>query len=117
MDAAIMQFLDEGVEQAQFERVQTRIRASEIYAQDNVQSRARSYGAAVTSGLEVTDQQQWIEVLMAVTPADVMTAAEQILQDRDNAVTGWLRGPDSDTGGPAGTGAPGVDAPLDEVSQ
>jgi zinc protease len=115
LDAALAEFLEEGVDPAQLERVRTRIRASEIYSRDSVQGRARSYGAALTSGLTVADVEEWTDLLMAVTPEDVMAAAEEVF-DRDRAVTGWLRGPDSDVGGPATGDAP-VEAPLDEVSQ
>jgi zinc protease len=50
---------------------------------------ARRYGQALTSGLTVADVQDWANVLQAVTPEDVMTAARAVL-DRNKAVTGWL---------------------------
>jgi zinc protease len=114
MDEAIAEFLQEGIDPDQFDRVQTRIRASEIYALDNVQGRARSYGAALASGLALEDAEGWVDALMTVTPEDVMAAAERVL-DRRHSVTGWLKGPDSDTGTGAGAGV--VEPLLDEVSQ
>lgn len=91
MDRVIADFVAEGPDPAQFESVRMRIRASEIYALDNVQGLARRYGAALTSGLTVQDVQDWPTALMAVTPEDVMAAAATIF-DRDAAVTGWLMG-------------------------
>jgi zinc protease len=90
-----------------------RIRASEIYALDNVQGLARRYGAALTTGLNVQDVQDWPEALMAVTPADVQAAAATIF-NRNAAVTGWLMGQ-----GEATVRAPGmaVDRPTVEISQ
>lgn len=89
LDAALAEFLEEGVDAAQFERIKTQIRADEIYARDSVDGLARRYGAALTSGLTVADVQAWPEVLEAVTAEDVMEAAAQVF-DRRRAVTGWL---------------------------
>jgi len=89
VDATIAQFMEDGVDLAKFERIKTQIKAAEIYGRDSVQSRARLYGAALTSGLTVEDVQAWPEVLASVTPEDVMAAAEMVF-DRSNAVTGWL---------------------------
>jgi zinc protease len=71
------------------DRIKMQIRASEIYERDNVGSRARTYGTALTSGLTVADVQAWPEVLAAVTAQDVKAAAEMVF-DKRKAVTGWL---------------------------
>ena len=89
MEKAIAAFLRDGVDTKKFENVKTRIRASDIYARDNVQSLARRYGAALAMGMSVEDVQAWPEVLSAVTPADVMDAARDLF-DRRKSVTGWL---------------------------
>lgn len=96
LDAALADFLDEGIDPDLFESLKTRLRASEIYARDNVQGLARRYGAALTSGLTVDDVQAWPEVLQAVTEQDVIAAARSLL-DRDRAVTGWLQAQTSET--------------------
>ncbi len=116
LDETIAAFIAEGPDPAQFETVQMRIRASEIYALDNLQGLARRYGAALTSGLTVQDVQDWPDLLMAVTPEDVQAAAEAVF-DRNAAVTGWLMGPDGETAGAARPGAAVIDRPLEEVSQ
>ena len=89
MDAVIAKFLKDGVEPAAFARIQTQLRAGEIYARDNVDGLARRYGEALTTGLTVADVQAWPDILQAVTPDDVMAAAREVL-DRHKAVTGWL---------------------------
>ncbi|MGQ0565291.1 MAG: M16 family metallopeptidase [Gemmobacter sp.] len=89
MDAVLAKFLTDGVEPEAFARIRTQLRAGEIYARDDVDGLARRYGAALTSGLTVSDVQAWPDVLQAVTPDDVMAAAREVL-DRRNAVTGWL---------------------------
>ncbi|WP_068119358.1 M16 family metallopeptidase [Tropicimonas marinistellae] len=92
MDRMIATFFDQGVDLEAFERLKTQIRASEIYRKDSLQSLARGYGEALTSGLTVADVQAWPDILDAVTPEDVMAAAERLF-DRSRAVTGYLSRP------------------------
>jgi len=94
LDEAIAEFLEEGVDPEQLDRIKFQIRASEIYASDNISSLARRYGAALTSGLTVDDVEAWPAVLDAVTPEDIVAAARAVF-DRRNAVTGWLRAPET----------------------
>ena len=94
IDAVITKFLQDGVEPEAFERIKRQLRASEIYARDNVEGLARQYGTALTSGLTVADVQAWPDVLQAVTPEDVMQAAREVF-NRNNAVTGWLERADA----------------------
>ena len=89
MDAVISQFLKDGIDPAAFARIKTQLKASEIYARDDVDGLARRYGEALTTGLTVADVQAWPDVLQAVTVEDVMAAAAEVL-DRRQAVTSWL---------------------------
>ncbi len=89
MDQVLEDFVTEGIDDAQFERIKFQIRAQEIYAQDDIQGLARRYGQGLTSGLTVADIQAWPEVLDAVTKEDVMAVAAEIFDER-RAVTGWL---------------------------
>jgi zinc protease len=89
MDAAIAEFLDTGIDPDRMERLRTQLRASEVYARDNVQGLARRYGAALTQGLTVEDVQAWPEILQSVTEEDILAAAREVF-DRDRSVTGWV---------------------------
>lgn len=89
LDAAVAEFIEEGVDADQFARIKMQIRAGQIYGQDNVQSLANRYGSALTQGLTVKDVQDWPQILQEVTPDDVIKAAALLL-DKDGAVTGWL---------------------------
>ncbi len=89
MDRVLAEFLQNGVNPDQLERVKTQLRAAQIYARDSVESIANRYGRALTQGLTVADVQAWPDVLQAVTADDVMAAARDVL-DRRQAVTGWL---------------------------
>ena len=110
MDRMIARFLDEGIDPEQLERIRTGIRATEIYARDSLQGRARAYGSAVTQGLTVADVQDWPRVLEAVTEADIMAAARRVF-DRDRSVTSYADRPSDDA-------ADATDATTDgEVSQ
>ena len=55
-----------------------------------MQSLARRYGSALTSGLTVQDIQDWPEVLQAVTAEDILAAGRAVL-DRNTSVTGYLK--------------------------
>ena len=89
MDAAIAQFMEDGVDADRLEAVRNQLKAGEIYARDNVDGLARRYGAALTSGLTVEDVQAWPEVLQAVTAEDIMDVARRVLV-RDRSVTGYV---------------------------
>lgn len=96
LDATIARFLREGVNAAAFARAKVQLRASEIYARDNVDGLARRYGEALTTGLTVADVQEWPAILQAVTAEDVMAVARDVL-DRRRSVTAWLTAPQGDT--------------------
>ncbi|MCP3970118.1 MAG: insulinase family protein [Rhodobacteraceae bacterium] len=94
LDAAVAEFMAEGIDPDQFARIKMQLRASQIYAQDSVQSLARRYGSALTSGLTLEDVEAWPDILQSVTQAEVMAAAERAF-DRRRAVTGWISKPPS----------------------
>lgn len=94
LDGAVEEFLNEGVDPAQLERIKMQLRASLIYEADSISSLARRYGAALTSGLTVDDVEAWPDILQDIT-ADEIIAAARMVFDRNQAVTGWLRGPET----------------------
>ena len=89
MDEVVAKFLKDGPDPADFERIKTQIRASEIYARDSAEGQANEYGEALAIGLTVKDVQDWPKILQEVTVDDVMTVAHEVL-NRDHAVTGYL---------------------------
>jgi len=92
----VEEFLEEGIDPDQFARLQFQIEASEIYEEDDTDGLARTYGVALTSGLTVEDVDSWTDVLRAVTPEDVMAAAERLF-DNPSTVTGYLTRPTPET--------------------
>ncbi len=89
MDATVAQFIEEGVDQEQLDRIKFQMKAQQIYARDSSDSIARRYGSALTAGLTVEDVQAWPDVLQAVTADDVIEAARAVF-DKKKSVTGWL---------------------------
>jgi zinc protease len=89
MDAALAAFMETGVDPEQLDRIRTQLRASEIYARDNVEGLAQRYGAALSQGLTVQDVQDWPAVLQATTADQIMDVAARVL-DRDQSVTMWV---------------------------
>ena len=92
LDKALAEFIETGVDAEQLERIKLQLRASEIYAQDNVDGIANRYGSALTSGLTIEDVQAWPAILDAVSADDIMQAAA--LLRREASVTGWLMRPE-----------------------
>ncbi len=89
MDKAVAAFIDEGVDPEQLERIKMQLRASQIYARDDVEGIGSRYGRGLTSGLTVEDIQNWPDVLQAVTGEDIIAAAKAVLRP-ETSVTGWL---------------------------
>ncbi|WP_299921258.1 pitrilysin family protein [uncultured Pelagimonas sp.] len=89
LDAAVAEFLKEGVDPEQLERIKFQLKAQSIYSRDDANGLARRYGAALTSGLTVQDVQDWPEILQAVTAEDVISAAQEVF-DLKHSVTGYL---------------------------
>lgn len=89
MDGVVAQFMKDGVNADDLARIKAQIRADTIYGDDNSQSLARRYGAALSIGLSLKDIQDWPDILQSVTADEVMAAAREVL-DRRHAVTGWL---------------------------
>jgi zinc protease len=92
LDMVIRDFIKDGVDENQLQRIKAQIRASEIYAMDDVFGLARSYGAALTSQLSIEDVKEWPKLLGEVSSEQVLEAA-RTLEDKKIAVTGWYTKP------------------------
>ncbi len=89
MDRVVAEFIVEGVNEEDLDRIKMQLRASQTYARDNVDGIGNRYGRALTSGLTVEDVQAWPDVLQAVTGDEIIAAAREVLQ-LESSVTGWL---------------------------
>lgn len=95
LDDALAQFMTDGVDAEQLNRIKMQIRASQIYERDNVEALARRYGSAMTQGLTIQDIQDWPTILQSITEEDILDAATNVF-DLENAVTGYLMAPAAD---------------------
>jgi zinc protease len=89
LDATLAEFMAKGVDMEQLERIKLQLRASEIYARDNVDGIANRYGRALTSGLTIADVQDWPKVLQSITADEIIAAAQDLLRP-EASVTGWM---------------------------
>lgn len=89
LDTAFAQFLEDGIDQDKLDRIKLQLRASEVYARDNVSGLANRYGRALTSGLTLEDVQAWPLVLQSVTADEIIAVARDVLRP-ESSVTGWL---------------------------
>ncbi|SEW45268.1 zinc protease [Cognatiyoonia koreensis] len=89
MDQVIADFIEAPIEADRLERIRAQVRASEIYAKDDVSGLARRYGAGLTQGLTIEDIQAWPDILQQVTEEDIKAVAAKVL-NRDQSVTGWV---------------------------
>lgn len=89
MDAALADFLRNGVDQAELDRIKLQLRAEQIYALDYVDGIGNRYGQALATGLTIQDVKDWPEVLQAVTGEQIIAAGREVLEPA-NSVTGWL---------------------------
>lgn len=89
LDATISQFLSDGVNEAQLDRIKLQLRAAETYARDNVSGIANRYGQALSFGLTVQDVQDWPKILQSITADEIIAAAQEVLRP-ETSVTGWM---------------------------
>jgi zinc protease len=89
MDQAVADFIAEGVNEDDLDRIKMQLRASQTYARDNVDGIGNRYGRALTTGLTVEDVQAWPDILQAVTGDEIIAAAREVFQ-LETSVTGWL---------------------------
>jgi len=116
LDSALADFIAKGPDPAAFERIRTRIRASEIYARDSIRGLAQAYGEELSVGLTIKDVQDWDDVLSSVSIADVQDAAAKVL-DRNRSVTAWLTRPAEDPPAAASPGAEPSATVTEEIQE
>lgn len=89
LDAEVHRLIIEGVKPDEVERAKTRLIADTIYDLDSQASLARTFGSALTTGMEVADVLAWPERIRAVSGEDIVAAAKEVLLLRQS-VTGLL---------------------------
>lgn len=96
IDAIVADLVDKGVTDDEIARAKRRIAAAAIYAQDDQMTLAKFFGEGLATGRSVTDVQDWLNRIDAVTAGQVVAAAKGYL-DLRRSVTGYLVGVAADT--------------------
>ena len=79
IDDVVRELLAEGVTEAELERSKRGMRASAVYARDNMRRTARIFGVALLSGATIEDIETWPERISAVSVDAVNAAAHYVL--------------------------------------
>ena len=87
--ALVERVAQEGITEQELERAKNGMLASAIYARDNVQGAARTFGAALAIGRTIEEVESWPDRVAAVTIEDVNAAARFIF-DSAKSVTAVL---------------------------
>ena len=116
LDKALAEFVEQGPDAADLERVKTRIRAARIYARDSAHGRAYDYGQGLSTGLTIEDVNDWPDILSDVTVEDVTTAARELLNSKA-VVTGWLLPAEADANAAPPAPAPAASVPAADAAQ
>lgn len=88
----IEDFLEDGIDQEAFDRIQFQWQASQIYAQDDAAGQARSLGTSLTTGYTVEEWETWLDVTATITPDEVMEMARALFA-QEPAVIGHITRP------------------------
>ena len=89
LDEAIEEFLKDGVDAGQLDRIKKAVHAEWIYEQDSVQSVAQRIGQELIVGLTLKDIAEWPDILQSITPTEILDTATELFQLK-NSVTGWV---------------------------
>ncbi|MDA0339786.1 MAG: pitrilysin family protein [Proteobacteria bacterium] len=89
VDTILADIMAHGVTPEELARAQRSLTAAAIYARDDGQSLANTFGAALITGRTVADIEAWPDKVRAVTNDDIMTAARNVFVP-EQSVTGLL---------------------------
>ena len=103
IDAEIALLLDKGVDETELAQAKNRIAIEAIKARDSLRGPAQVLGSALVSGVSLAQVEAWPDRIAAVSAAEVLQAAKDVLKNRENSVTGLLLpGAGAPDGGPGG---------------
>ena len=90
IDQEIATLLDKGVSARELADAKARLAADAIKARDSLRGPAEIVGAGLVTGSTLAQVQSWPERIAAVSADDILRAAKDVLQSKDNSVTGIL---------------------------
>jgi zinc protease len=90
IDAEIALLLDKGIDPGELAAAKNRIAADAIKARDSLRGPAQVVGTALITGTTLEQVEAWPERIASVSAAEVLQAAKDVLQHKENSVTGAL---------------------------
>jgi len=81
IDEVIKAFLEKGVSESQLERVRRQAKASQVYQQDSLFSRAMVTGRLAMTGRPLSDRMAWLVMLDDIKAEDLNRVAAQVLRE------------------------------------
>ncbi|MGA1272581.1 MAG: M16 family metallopeptidase [Burkholderiaceae bacterium] len=104
IDEVIKAFLEKGVSEAQLERIRRQAKASQVYQQDSLFSRAMVTGRLAMTGRPLSDRMAWLVMLDEIKADDLNRVAAQVLRD-ENRTTITLKPTDPKAAARRGLGS------------
>jgi len=89
LNTELEKIMEKGVEEAEVAQAINQLQATATYARDSLDTGAQTIGAALASGYEIEDIEQWPERIGRITVKNVHEAAKRVLRI-DHSVTGHL---------------------------
>jgi zinc protease len=89
LDEELARLIKDGVQTGELDRAKTRLIADTIYDLDSQSSLARTFGSALTTGMDIKSVLEWPERIRAVTAEQLVEVARRVLVLRQS-VTGLL---------------------------
>ena len=105
VEAELAKIASQGVSQDELNLIRRQAKASQVYKQDSLFSKAMEVGRLVTAGRPLADATDWLQLLDAITPEDVQRVAKTIFQDDQSTLIELLPQP-LDTASRRGFAAP-----------
>lgn len=89
LDAVVAELLRDGVTEAELVQARNVLLADAVFARDSLFTAARTFGAAITSGLSIEAVENWPQFVKAVTRDQIHAAIRHVFDSR-RSVTGHL---------------------------
>ena len=83
INEVIEEFLGKGVSESQLERVRRQAKASQVYQQDSLFSRAMVTGRLAMTGRPLSDRMAWLVMLDEIKAEDINRVAASVLRDEN----------------------------------
>ena len=93
VEAEIAKISSQGVDQDELDLIRLQAKASQVYKQDSLFSKAMEAGRLLTAGRPISDATDWLKVLDDIRPDDVQRVAASYLREDQSTLIELLPQP------------------------